>query len=928
MIRNLQEGPNTVAVQETTFTLDNMGRFFCNTLQEARDSSAIQVAGKQRSFDTIVIGGGTFGAAIAASLMFADATHSRRILVLEAGPFALPEHSQNMPYQGGTPDFRKPWDSHPALAYPGLLFAIGGRSLAWGGWSPQMLQAEINSWPASVAADLVNKYFQISSDQIGATDSNDFIFGRLHDALREQLFEAMKKPANVPGAIPLSALPDHPAVRYFAQSATLAAAAGAAGGTVTTVQAPTSPPDSQLREWLGFGASDTTPRADLLNLLKLEAPLAVQARTAPGEFPNNKYSAVPTLTKAARIASSETGGMGTDADARKRLMVVPKCHVLDIITETQNDNWVRATGVRVQDATGAEQVLSLTQPNTDGRQGSIIIALGTIESTRLALSTFKNSLAGRAAQRMGTNLVAHLRSNLTIRIPIGALSFLAPSDRKSLEVSALFVKGKTTINGVDHFCHLQITASGLGKLGDNSEAELFQKVPDIEHLEGLLNATDTHVVITLRGIGEMTTHNLDSFIRLSSTTTDFGRPAAEVTMADVRGGSSTTPQSETDKKVWDAMDALADQVAVAFANKQAFDVLANDGTTINMPNNTTADQVKAAYPYAGRRDRLGTTHHDAGTLFMGTDAATSVTNEFGRIHDTTNCYVASPAIFPALGSPNPMLTGIALAHRTSDMLTASVLPQPVARVIDPGFTAIFDGKAGTFNSWKSADAKNGQGFALIDGEIVTYGSADFALLYFATNAFNDFHLRLQFKCFDPNNNNSGVFVRARDPRLRLPAELASRADAEKVGGNPAWAAVISGFEVQIDDNARGDVNKDFYGRRPEPDGLWKNRTGAFYKIPAGDFIYHLGRNDARLQQYTPGPPLVPGVWFQYDIVVTGNHYAVSLTNKQSGASQLTTIFDNPDAGRGIGQLNGQPAGFIGIQSYPSSPLAFRDIWIK
>ena len=149
----------------------------------------------------------------------------------------------------------------------------------------------------------------------------------------------------------------------------------------------------------------------------------------------------------------------------------------------------------------------------------------------------------------------------------------------------------------------------------------------------------------------------------------------------------------------------------------------------------------------------------------------------------------------------------------------SVLPKPAVRVIDPGFTPLFDGTASTFNSWKSADAKNGQGFALINGEIATYGSADFALLYLATKAFADFHLRLQFKCFDPNNNNSGVFVRFRDPRLRLPAGLASRADADKVGGNPAWSAVISGFEVQIDDNARGDVNKDFYGRRPEPDGL-------------------------------------------------------------------------------------------------------------
>ena len=72
----------------------------------------------------------------------------------------------------------------------------------------------------------------------------------------------------------------------------------------------------------------------------------------------------------------------------------------------------------------------------------------------------------------------------------------------------------------------------------------------------------------------------------------------------------------------------------------------------------------------------------------------------------------------------------------------------------------------------------------------------------------------------------------------MPAVLRARADAEgaAVATNPAWTAVFSGFEVQIDDNARGDVTKDYYGRRPEPDGLWKNRTGAIYKIPAGDLI--------------------------------------------------------------------------------------------
>src|SRR5205814_9637573 len=94
--------------ETTSFTLDTMGRFLCNTLQEATDSAAVTVAGKPRGFDLVVIGGGTFGAVMASTLFLNDVTHSRRILVLESGPFTLPEHVQNMPFQGGTPDVRAP----------------------------------------------------------------------------------------------------------------------------------------------------------------------------------------------------------------------------------------------------------------------------------------------------------------------------------------------------------------------------------------------------------------------------------------------------------------------------------------------------------------------------------------------------------------------------------------------------------------------------------------------------------------------------------------------------------------------------------------------------------------------------------------------------------------------------------------------------
>src|SRR2546423_5797498 len=94
--------------ESTTFTLDNMGRFLCNSLQEARDSTGQIVGERMRAFDTIIIGGGTFGCVVAEHLFIADTTRSRRILVLEAGPFVLTEHVQNMPYMGGATDMRVP----------------------------------------------------------------------------------------------------------------------------------------------------------------------------------------------------------------------------------------------------------------------------------------------------------------------------------------------------------------------------------------------------------------------------------------------------------------------------------------------------------------------------------------------------------------------------------------------------------------------------------------------------------------------------------------------------------------------------------------------------------------------------------------------------------------------------------------------------
>ena len=88
-------------------------------------------------------------------------------------------------------------------------------------------------------------------------------------------------------------------------------------------------------------------------------------------------------------------------------------------------------------------------------------------------------------------------------------------DIKELQASALFVKGRHTFaDGKPGHFHLQITASGLGALGTDSEAELFKKIPDIDGFDPFKAVSDSHVVITIRGIGEMEAQNSNSFVSL------------------------------------------------------------------------------------------------------------------------------------------------------------------------------------------------------------------------------------------------------------------------------------------------------------------------------------------------------------------------------------------------------------------------------
>jgi hypothetical protein len=378
--------PDKKKTERTSFTKDVEGRYLCNDINEVNAWKSSQ---RGRPFDFIVVGGGTFGSAIAEHIWFRQKKTGGglRILVVEGGLFTVPEHVQNTGIQGftdpATPFFLNenapqpeppqnevwgiPWKS--TTAFKGIAYAIGGRSVYWGGWSPRLLADEMATWPADTVADLNSRYFDESTRQIGVDETNDFIFGELHNALRQRLF------ANIRGsAIALNELPPSPLLK----------------------------PGADPLQLLGLSSAGSLSQNDLENMLKLEAPLAVQARPPhAGFFPLNKFSTIPLLIKAARTASSDSNG----DDARKEFMLLPDTHVKSIqVTQTGSGTW-RATGVD----TGSG--LIELAPG-----GSIVITLGTIESARLALLTF-DATAIPTKSRMGKNLIAHLRSNLVIRVP-------------------------------------------------------------------------------------------------------------------------------------------------------------------------------------------------------------------------------------------------------------------------------------------------------------------------------------------------------------------------------------------------------------------------------------------------------------------------------------------------------------------------------
>jgi choline dehydrogenase-like flavoprotein len=699
-------------------------------------------------FDVVVIGAGMFGAYCAEQLYRGGAGSGLRILVLDAGALLFPTHIQNLPQRLG--------GNVGGPAYPRTREdGSGTQNVVWG-----------IPW-------ISNEPFPGLAYCIGG---RSLFWGGWSPRLTAE--DLVRWPAEVADYLTGPAGYDRteveigtvPTADYMAGTAFHQQLLAAFGTAIGAVGAPLRPPVA-------------------------EAPLAVQG-SSPGSgiFPFDKFSSAPRLVDAIR---NDAAVDFTAGDVSRRIFLVPRTPVVGLGV---TDKRVSSLELSVN---GVHTMLAI-QPTC-----AVVLAAGTIETTRLALTFLGVGDRRFGSPRLG-NLIGHLRSNITVRVRRAALG-LPAGPPSALETTALLVRG----SALGRRFHFQVSAAAVG--GTDPEKNMWEQVPDIDTLDQIrANQDPDWITMVLRGIGEMAPN--------ATLAPDPARSWIDLsTEIDPRLGTrrayvNLVPTGD-DIRLWAAMDRAGFDLAAQLAGANPKNIEYLDRLTGRWLAARPQPDAVGGGPW---RDPLGSTHDEAGPLFMGAPGG-SLTDTTGRFHHLANAYVAGPALFPTLGSANPSLTGLALARRTAETIVAErALAAP-----EDGFTPLSPDPAG----WRMVAAPGTNPVMRRLGAILQTAGG-YGLYWYLGQQFTNAAFWVEWRELAAGDN-SGIYLRTPDPWV---PDALHRADAQ-------------GHEIQIDDLGAGN-----------PAGLGIHRTGAVYG----------------LQAPTGFPAHPPGQWNSYLLETDGPRIRVTL----------------------------------------------------
>jgi len=858
-----------VQIQNTTLAIDVLSRYICNTWEEA--------TAEPEAIDVVVLGSGMYGGYCASKIytLSKEKFNGRplRVLVLEAGPFLVSEHGQNIPdlrlygpdptdvNSGSNPGIQKlvwgvGWRSNEKFV--GQAYCVGGKSIYWGGWCPRLQPEDLEKWPGAVAKYLteVDSENPTGKRPVSHKDSDGGKLLQKDEPL--SAYETLEYEIGV-----------SPADDFIFDPVNLV-------------------PESKMKDEAGLLGNDKVQaglnetllfylRKELTQLTGvtqiLPARLAVQTQSfISGLFSLDKYSSVPAMTSASRDAQAiQEEEQKQKGDAVKRMCIVPNAHIvrLECAPSFESPMGTRLINTIVVKVNGEVKRLRISP------FCQVVLAMSCIESTRLALESFSledSLLRPKGDELMGRNFMIHIRGEFTFKIDKTRFASFVnqqwPGKRLAdvLQQASLHIQCRGKHGMYQYQLYAAVNAGG-------PDPNLYRMIPDLEIQTKIADGfNEKTITFVLRSSGEVIGGKdaaykdpAFDYIDLAGDADfdrEFNHRRAWVQFKSVDSG-------HTNDDIWKDMEATAEAIASVL-----------DG-----------GQRPLDFKFEGKQG-VGTTYHDSGTLWMGDNPDASVTDVNGHFHHVTNAYCADQALFTTVGSANPVLTGLCLARKVADDIVSR-----------HGGLKVFDNSSGlaplSFERARGWQSLPYEGMNYLGNEIIETKSQPQSNplknigFYYLPEELKDFELYVEWKAFrEQELPNAGILLRMPDPAT---IDLGDQQQFKKF-----YDSVI---EIQIDDLGKN------YDEGREVKAIFgdsKYKTGAVYGVKAarqwaGKVLAPDG-GDMNAERY----------WNQYYIIVKGNQVVVNLNGKE--------VCDADVTGKSM-------KGFIGFQ-FHTGKVQFRNLKIK
>lgn len=264
--------------------------------------------------------------------------------------------------------------------------------------------------------------------------------------------------------------------------------------------------------------------------------------------------------------------------------------------------------------------INTTQGTFEVHGAKVIMALGVIEAVTLIKPEFPEN------KLIGNNFTGHFRSQIFTRVPAKA----AGVTDDLLQLAVLYQSGMA----VDREYHTHICCI-YNPRGKKQEADFYKHTPYPSNIHYFMNPK--YMYFELHAMAEITgerTENATNRITVENgkTTIHFSMPKPEL-------------------ELWDTVDDVIVEAAKIMAGDEEVEFLQSD--------------YKSWSTKVPDMEKMRDYHlvHEAGVLWMGEDATTSVTDSWGKMHETDNMFILGAGTFPTCGSWNPTYTGIAMTFR-------------------------------------------------------------------------------------------------------------------------------------------------------------------------------------------------------------------------------------------------------------------------